>query len=195
MLARAERLRRNMHSSMHAVAAESPEIKALERKAEELKKEIGKINDQILGLKLKSNAEHRANLQHIQTEIETLTNKAKELKRQVPERVNTFITQICHGVNWSAGFQVVWWNDNFVILRLPGRKFWSARSQAYAPAETRMYDLRKFDAWLARGAHRSGDGFASTRLEQECRIKNYEGKISIKVLNDWKEEADYVSTT
>lgn len=191
-LARAERLRKTMHGSMQAVAAESPEIKALERQIEELKTQIGKLNDQILGLKLKSNTEHRTNLQHIQQEIETLTRTAKDLKQAVPAWINELLEFICSGVDWSAGFQVVWWNEQFVIMRLPGRKFWSARSQAYAKAETRMYSRKKFEEYKTKGRSR-GDGFAATDCERNCRIKSYEGKIEIHVLKDWKEEADYAT--
>lgn len=188
-LARAERLRKTMHGSMNAVAAQSPEIKALEKQVEDLQKQIGKVNDQILALKLKSNDEHRTNLGHLQQEIEALTNKAKELKQQVPQRINDFITFICHGVNWNGGFQVVWSNERFAILRLPGRKYWSARSQAYAHAETKMYDLKKFDEIKTRFS--KGDGFASTRAERECCVKTYEGKMSADLLKEWQEEADY----
>lgn len=192
LLARAKRLRGNLHGSMNAVADDDPEIKKMEREIEGLKKQIAGLNDQILARRLKCNEEQRKTLPHIQQEIETLTNKAKELKQQVPEIINEFLEFICDGVNWSAGFEIIWWNERFVIMRLPGRKFWSARSQAYAKAETRMYDLNLFAEYKTRGRKR-GDGFAATDCERKCRVKNFEGKITVHVLKDWKEEAAYVS--
>jgi hypothetical protein len=192
MLARAKRLRGNLHTSMSTTADQDPEIKRMEREIEGLKKQITVLNDKILARRLLCNSEQRKVLPHIQQEIETLTNKAKELKQQVPPWINEFILFISQGVNWSAGFQIVWWNERFVIMRLPGRKYWSARSQAYAKSETKMYDRQKFEKYKIKGRPR-GDGFAATDCERDCCVKNYEGKISIHVLKDWKEEADYVS--
>lgn len=192
LLAKAKRLRGNLHGSMNAVADEDPEIKKMERQIEDLRKQITSLNDKILARRLYCNAEQRKQLPQIQQEIEALTAQAKELKNQVPLIINEFITFISQGVNWSAGFQIVWWNERFVIMRLPGRKYWSARSQAYAKAETKMYDMRKFEQYKVKGRSR-GDGFAATDCERNCCVKNFEGKISVHVLKDWKEEAAYVS--
>jgi hypothetical protein len=190
LLARAKKLRESIHGAVKAKAEETPEIVELEKELAEVRRKIVEISDRLLEAKNKCHEDHKPAMARIQKEVEKLTEQAKELKQSVPDNVNDFIADITNGVNYSSGFQIVWWNKRFCILRLPGRKFWSGIGMpwSYAKAETKLYDLDKFVEARKTKACRS-----SLDTERHCTVKKVEGKLSAKQLKEWKDESDYAA--
>lgn len=161
------------------------ELKLLDDSIDDLERQIRKLEDLRDSRIAKIREESRQNLRHLQVSATKLVEEAKALKDAVPEKIVNFIKCITTGVDHSAGFQIVWWNERFVILRLPGRKFWSGRSEtSYAKASTRLYDLQKFHNEKAA---------CSGNVETRCLVKKINGKVSTNQLNEMKTLSDYVA--
>lgn len=193
LLAQAKKLKKQLEAAGKAEADDSAEIKALEKEKSELEGQLSALKEKIYRLRTDTVAAKRKDLGHIQEKINALNEQAKAELRSVPPRILEFLTYISNGINYSAGFQIVWYNQRFVILRLPGRKFFGGIGRrAYANAETQLYDLDKFSACRKDGKGRRG--FGSLEMKRHCLVKEVEGRISAKTMQEWKEECEFVAT-